>query len=191
MAVAYEPIKPVKHLRPGTSTPSVIRQKEAATQTFKEGVPVALASGYVQECAFGGSEKVYGISAEAGHNLTAAGTAQETSEATPPNQPSAKTIPHGSWVKDGKIMVFRPSDEQLFSAMLKDGQVFTVALVSETRYALIKDGTSGYWYIDNTDSGTNDEHAAQILGVDDQSPNTVAGGARVIFKIASAARFAA
>lgn len=188
MAVSYKPIEFV-HRESGLGFPAFVRAPEAASKTFKQGVPVVLSSGNVQEAAFGGSELVYGFSAEPAHNLTAAGTAQDGySEASPQNQPSAKIIPVGAWIRDGKCGIYRATADAVFAAMLKDGQVFTQALVSTTRYALIKDGTSGFWYIDNTDSGTNDEHAAQIVGVDPSSPNTAAGGARVYFRVPEAAR---
>ena len=189
MAVSYEPIKHV--YRRGTSgMPLVIRAPEAATQTFKTGTPLALSSGLAQASAFGGSELVYGVSAEAGSNLSVANTAEQgTNEGAPQNQTSAVTIPVGSRFKDGKCGVYLADENSVFSAMLKDGQVFTQGLVSATRYELAKDSTSGFWYIDNTSNGTNDEHCVNVTAVDPSSPNSATLGARVYFVFAPAARF--
>ena len=189
MAVSYEPIKAVRTLN-GVGMPAMLRVEEGASKTFKLGVPLTLSSGQVQECAFGGSELVYGVSAEAASNLTAAGTSEPAySEGAPINQASAKTIPVGARMRDGKCGLYLANGQTVFSAMLKDGQVFTQALISSTRYELEKDGTSGLWFIDPTNSGTNDEHAVNVVGVDPSSPNTAAGGARVFFIFNSSARY--
>ena len=184
----YEPIKFVK-LQGQGGMPAVLRAPEAATQTMKIGTPIELTSGYAQEANFGGTELVYGVSMEAGHNLAVAGTAQQSSEGTPQNQPSAVTTPVGAWMRDGKLGIYLANGVNVFSAMLLDGGVFVQSLVSSTRYALVKDGTTGFWYVDNTSSGTNDEHAVNILAVDPSSPNSATLGARVWFMFAPAARY--
>lgn len=176
MAVSYEPIRLYRVL--GEGFPLIKHPPEAATQTCKQGVPMVLSSGNAQECAFGGAEIVYGVSVEAGHNLAVAATAEELSVATPPNQASAKTIPLGAPIKDGTIGVYAADGRNEFSVMLKDGQVFTAAMVGTT-YGLTKD-SGGYWYLDNTDT-TGDNAVATVTGLDSSSPNTVAGGARVSF----------
>lgn len=188
MAVSYEPIKAIRTLN-GVGLPAMLRVEEGASKTFKLGVPLTLSSGQVQECAFGGSELVYGVSAEAGHNLTTAGTSEPAySEGVPPNQASAKIIPVGAWPRDGKCSLYVANSQTIFSAMLKDGQVFTQAMVSATRYELEKDGTSGFWFIDNTNTGTNDEHAVNIVGVD-PNLNSATLGARVYFQFNVNARY--
>lgn len=182
--MAYEPIR-FARLVQGSGMPPMVRAPEGASKTFAQGVPVVLSSGNVQEAAFGGSEVVYGFSMEPAHNLSVAGTEEQGySEATPVNQ-TGRTIPVGAWMKDGKCQVVLATGNTVFRAKLLVGQVFTQALVSTTRYALKKDTT--YWYIDNTDSGTNDEHAAQIVGVDPASPNSVTDAA-VLFIVPEAAR---
>lgn len=185
MAVAYEPIKlAYSH---GEGFPAMIRESEGASKTFKIGVPLVLSSGNLQECAFGGAEIVYGVSSEAAHNLTAANTAEELSIETPPNQSSAKVIPVGAPIKDGKIGCYKANGSNVFSIMLKDGQVFAQSMIGST-FGLTKDATSGFWYLDNTDT-TGDNAVAKCLGVDPSSPNTVAAGARVYFMFAASLRY--
>ncbi len=184
--VSYEPIKLVRQMN-GLGFPSMERASEAATQTFLTGAPLVLSGGHLQECAFGGAEVVYGVSAEPGHNLTVAGTKEEGySEGTAPNQASSKIIPHGAWPKDGLIGVYRADGNNIFSIALKAGQVFTQAMVGTT-YGITKDA-GGYWYLDNTDVA-GDNAVATCIGVDDSAPNTATGGARVFFQFISTLRF--
>lgn len=179
MAVAYEPIKIWNSAGVGTSRGS--RHSEGATQTFKLGVPLVLSSGHVVEAAFGAAEIVFGVSAEPAHNNAVAGVGTTLSVGTPPNQPSASIIPIGAPINDGRCGYYEANGDNRFTIMLADGQVFTPALVtSGALYGLVKDGTSGFWYIDPTDT-TGDNAVVKIDGVDPSSPNTVAAGARVIF----------
>lgn len=188
MAVSYEPIKLARSN--GMGMPRASRQGEAATQTFKLGVPCKLdASGNLVECAFGGAEIVFGVNYEPPHNLAVAATAQDLSEGTPINQASAVTTPVGAWIRDGKLGYYEANGSNVFSIMLKSGQVYTDALlIASTFYGLTKDGTSGFWYLDNTDTA-GDNAVAVLLGVDPSSPNTVAAGARVYFQFKPALRY--
>lgn len=187
--VAYEPIK-LYRADQGLGFPAMSRYPEGATQTFKMGVPLTLAAGYLQEAAFGAAEIIYGVSAEPGHNLTASGTAQELSEGVPPNQPSAVTTPVGAWIRDGKIGLYQANDHNIFSISLKATQTFSQALIVNpaTLYGLTKDGTTGFWYLDTADTA-GDNAVAILIGMDPSSPNTSAGGCRVFFKFAPTKRF--
>lgn len=187
--VSYEPIKAVRVLGSSAATPSLTRALEAATQTFQVGVPTRLVSGYQQECTFSGADIVYGASAEHAHNLTTAGTAQDENEGSPPNQPSAVTTAVGAWPRDGSLGVYNADGRNVFSIALKAGQVFTQALlVASTLYGLVKDSSSGFWYLDNTVT-TGNGAVAELLGFDSTCPNTVAGGCRVFFQFAAAKRY--
>lgn len=185
----YEPVQFVK-LSGGVGMAPMLRLPEALTQTFKRGAPLSLTSGYLVENAFGGTVLTYGFALEDGHNLTASGVSEPaSSEGTPPNQASAKIIAVGARMRDGRCGIVVARDDTVFSAMLTFGQVFTQALVIPgTRYQLVKDGTTGFYYIDSTATGTGDEHLAEILGVDPSSPNSATLGARVFFKVTSACR---
>src|SRR5690349_17419761 len=72
-AVSYEPIKVSYVLSSQGNTPALTRVPEAATQTFKLGVPLRLVAGYLQECTFVASDTVYGVSSEQAKNYTNAG----------------------------------------------------------------------------------------------------------------------
>lgn len=145
-------------------------EAEAASQTFNQGVPLRWTSGTLTQCDiatsagadWGSADVVVGVSAEAGHNLTTAGTAEGGySETTPPNQTSAKTILVGSRMKNGKCMFWRADGNNVFRCSLKTGQTFTQADVGTT-YALKYDSTTTYWYIDNTDTSGNNKVAVVV-----------------------------
>lgn len=184
MSVAYEPIRLYRST--GEGFPLMKHPPEGATKTFKLGVPLVLSSGLAQECAFGAPEIVYGVSSEAGHNLAVAATAEELSVETPPNQASAKVIPLGAPIKDGTVGCYAANGQNEFSVMLLDGQVYTNAMNGGT-YGLTKDVTSGFWYLDNTDT-TGDNAVAVCTGVDPSSPNSATLGARVTFRFKSTLR---
>lgn len=183
--VSYEPIRPVR-LISGLGTPAMLRVGEAATQTFKKGAPLVLSSGYLQECAFGGAETVYGVSDADGSNLTASGTAEMLDHGPAQNMTSSAVIPVGAWPNDGKIGAFLANGQTVFSIALKAGQVYTAAMLG-TVYGITKDTPSGYWYLDNTDT-TGDNAVATVVGYDETCPNTVAGGCRVFFQFKASLR---
>lgn len=187
--VSYEPIKAVRVLSSQAATPALVRAPEAASQTTQVGVPLRLVSGYVQACTFAGADIVYGVAAEPAHNLTTAGTAQNESEGTPPNQPSAITTAVGAWIRDGNQGTYMANGQTVFSIALKAGQVFTQALLlPSTLYGIVKDTASGFWYLDNTIT-TGNGAVAELIGYDASSPNTVTGGTRVFFIFGSTKRF--
>jgi len=180
--MAYEPIAAVR-VDSGLGFPQMDRAPEAASKTFKQGVPLVLASGYLQEAAFSGAEIVYGVSSESAHNLSVAGTATDLSEGAPINQPSAKIIPVGAWMRDGNVGFYAANGRTVFSIKLKDTQTFSQALIAAgTLYGLTKDGTSGFWYLDTTDT-SGDNAVARLVGVD---PND---NTRVYFQFDSTKRY--
>lgn len=163
--MAYRPIVAVQTLS-GVGVPAQDRLGEKASQTFKQGVPLVFSSGVLQEAAFGGAEIVVGVSVEPGHNLAVAETAEQGySEGNPPNQASAKIIPVGAWMKDGKIGFYKANGQNVFLASLKSGQTYSSSLLAggTTFYGLVKDGSTGFWYIDTTDT-TGDNAVVQIVG---------------------------
>lgn len=187
--VSYEPIKAVRVLSSAAATPFLVRAPETSAQTFQVGTPLRLVSGYVSPCTFGAADIVYGFSAEPAHNLTTSGAAQNESEGTPPNQASAITTAVGAWIRDGACGTYGANGQTVFSIALKIGQVFTQALlVAGTLYGITKDTPSGFWFLDNTVT-TGNSAIAELLGVDSSSPNTVTGGSRVFFQVASAKRY--
>jgi hypothetical protein len=187
--VSYEPIRALRTSAGGSSFPVMYRTDEAATQTFKVGTPVMLSSGNVAEITYGGANIIYGVSYEPAHNLTTAGTAQDLSEGAPQNQPLAITTPIGAWPRDGKCGIYAANGQTTWSIALKVGQVFTQALlVAGTLYGIVKDSTSGFWYLDNTVTSGNNA-VAELLDFDDTCPNSATYGCRVFFQIAAAKRY--
>lgn len=188
--VNYEPCKPYRTIAGGSGVPQQMRLAEDATQTYKEGVPLMFVSGVLQECAFSSADIVVGFSAERGHNLTTADTAEAGySEGTARNQASSRIIPPGAWMKDGKCGVFIADENTIFSIALKATQTFSNALlVAGTLYGITKDSTSGFWYLDTADTSGNNA-VLELIGMDPSSPNTSAGGCRVLVRVAAAKRY--
>lgn len=178
--MAYRPIVAVR-TQSGVGVPAQDRWGEKATQTFKQGVPLVLSSGELTEAAFGGAEIVVGVSVEPGHNLTTGSTAEPAySEGTPPNQASAKIIPVGAWNRDGTIGFYLANGQNVFNASLKSGQTWSNSLlIAGTYYGLTKDGTTGFWYIDTSDT-TGDNAVVELVGPDDRDTTS----AMFIFKSA-------
>lgn len=187
--VSYEAIKAVRTLGSAAAFPAADRVPEAATQTLQYGTPVMLSGGYLAAFSTGGANIVYGVSSEWGHNLTTAGTPQQYSEGAPPNQPSASTTPVGAQPIDGMLGVYYANGQTVFSIALKAGQVFTEdLLIAGTVYGIVKDNTTGFWYLDNTVT-TGNGAVAVLLGVDPSCPNTASGGSRVFFTFAESKRY--
>jgi hypothetical protein len=173
--MAYRPIVAVQTLN-GVGVPAQDRLGEKASQTFKQGVPLVLSSlGFLQEAAFGAAEIVVGVSVEPGHNLTTAATAEQgTSEGTPPNQASARIIPVGAWMRDGLMGFYKANSNNVFLASLKSGQTYDTAyLLASTYYGLTKDGTTGYWYIDLTDTAGDNAVVQLVGGVSDDATSAL------------------
>lgn len=191
--VSPEPIQAVRVTGSSAATPASTRAPESAAQTFQRGVPTMLSAGYQVEWDPSAPNIIYGMSQEGGHNLTTSGTAQDESEGTPQNQPSAITTAVGAWPRDGNIGVYNADGKNVFSAALLSAggvsQLFTQALIiAGTLYKLVKDATSGFWVIDTTVT-VGDAAVVELLGVDSTCPNSTTGGCRVFFQIAAAKRY--
>lgn len=166
-------------------TPYVEAPFEDDAETFLAGVPCFMdTDGYIREVpdGFGGSEVIYGISAEAAHNLTEQGTAEIGNEhGSPPGQSNAKVTALGSPTKDGRIRLYRDLANTRFVAELASGQEFSQTLIDgTTRYELDK-VADGYWVVDSTDTGTSAKHAVHIVEEVENNASLV------IIKFASAA----
>lgn len=181
--MAYRPIVAVRTLN-GVGFPAQDRWGEKASLTTKQGVPLVLNGGYLQEASFAGADVVVGFSVEPGHNLTTDATAQPAySEGTPPNQSSALIIPVGAWNRDGTLGFYEANGSNVFLASLKTGQTFDpTKVLASTYYALTKDATTGFWYVDQTVTGGNSGVCALISGVSDD--NTL-----VLFQVKSSQRY--
>lgn len=164
------------------------RWPEAASKTFKQGRLLRLSSGYLADSdtadPWTAADVVVGVASENGHNLSSAGTADlGYSEATPRNQSSAKIIPQGAWIRDGKCGFYPASGSNVFEGSLKAGQTFSQALVVAGSYYAVKyDSASGFEYIDSTDTAGNN-CVVEIIGAPSHD-NT-----RVLFRFKSGQRY--
>lgn len=179
---------PITLANSGTQSQLLEQWPEGATQTFKQGVVLKLSSGnaVIGDSAdpWTAADVVLGISAAPGQNLTTAGTAEKGySEATPQNQTAAKIIPHGAWMKTGKVPMYRADGNNIFLADLKATQTFSQALVAAgTYYALKYDSTTGYYYVDSADTAGNNAVCEIVGGVSDNT-------AKVLFRFKAGQRY--
>jgi|SRR5437899_5608735 len=192
MAITAVPIQPVKTL--SGNQYAARRIIEDASQTFKLGTPVALAAdgGVI---AWGGATvsglvgSVVGISYEAASNLASTGLGAPSPNSpvtgigaaltfgSVPNEASAKNIPHGAPLNDGRVGLFIAAfADTVFSATLgttgnftnwNDNLIGTLAI-------LAIDSGSNFWYV-NTATGTQ----VRIVGRDLRDPT--GSGNRVLF----------
>jgi len=164
--MAYGPIQFAQNL--GLTQP-LAADPEAASQTFKPGTPLRVVSGYIAaaDSTWAAADIIVGFSQGAGKNLTSSGVTEDGySIGSPIGQSSAKIIPTGAPVLRGNCLYTRCDGNTIFRASLKSGQTFSQALlIPGTLYSLQKDATTGYWFIDSTDTAGNDA-VAEITGVD-------------------------
>src|SRR6267142_3591400 len=197
MAITAVPIQPVKTLS-GNQYASR-RIIEEATQTFKVGTPVALAAdGGVIAFAAGTFSgligSVVGVSYEAASNLasTGLGAPQPNQPVTGlgasltfgsvPNEASAKNIPHGAPLNDGRVgLILAGFADNVFSATL--GTSGNPANWSDALLAtngglnsLTIDTGGNFWYV-NTGAALNN---VRIVGRDLRDPT--GSGNRVLFQ---------
>jgi len=189
-AVSLEPIQAVRVSSSQAAFPAMERHSEAASQTFKKGVPLMLdGGGNMVEWTTALANTIYGVNAEPPHNLTVAATAQDLSEGSPQNQPSGITTPVGAWPRDGKIEVYQANGQTVFSISLKSGQTFvSTDIQAGTIYGLDKDATTGFWFMDKTITAGN-KAVLVLLGLDSSSPNDGVNGSRVFVQFASTRRY--
>jgi hypothetical protein len=118
--IAFTPVKPLTGL-------SLAREAfaEAASQTYKAGAPVVLASGLLQEC---GTDPILimGIAAGEGKNVAAAAAKQT---------------------------VYLAHPDTLFKGNLDDGSGTRATVQSDLGkfFGIAKDSGSGKWYVDSTE----------------------------------------
>jgi hypothetical protein len=154
---------------------------ESATQTFKVGTPVAVASGTV--AAWGGTDPaglpvISGISTQPGQNLTTASTAQVASFGSVPNQSSAVNAYMTGPVPLGTNTFLKAGAGNVFRGLLgNNGASATPAITNiGTAYGLTKDSTTGCWYVDTNKSTSGTNTAVVIVALD---PLTSANGSNI------------
>lgn len=161
--------QPITLTHSGGQVQALYEAPEAATQTFKPGTPLRIVAGFVAaaDSVWAAADIIIGFSKADGQNLTVSGIAEDgISVQTPIGIPGGKIIPVGAPIKNGRSQYTKADALNVFSISLQAGQVFTQALVIPgTAYGLNKDATTGYWYIDSTDTVGNNA-VAEIINVD-------------------------
>ena len=192
----------IEVINKSNTTPFSNALPEKSGQTFKFGVPVQLASGFVQE--WDGttvSAGILGVSESFGQNLGSNGAGapgMPFGQIGAPgaiqtygfviNEPSAVNIALGTPVADGRTLYIEPNQSNIFEAMYDNstGSVAADYTPTEaaigTNYGLTRD-TNGFWYVDAGVTGGN--AVVQYLGVNPISGYTVNALVRFVF-IASA-----
>ena len=149
--------------------PIVRRLYEAVGQTFLDGTPVELVSGYLE--AWDGTtvaRAIAGICREDAHGLAASGVgAPTTFGSAPPYQPLAKNISLSqAMTPDGRNGVEIAAADSIFHGQVGPSQTVTQANVG-VRYGMTKD-TDGHWYVDTTKTtvGTNTVVIVEAIDAD-------------------------
>ena len=180
--MAYTPIAPYKVAGAQVGQFPMLRLPENAGVSALRGVPVRITAGMADEAAtMDATNLIAGFSAEFFHNLTTDNTPKHLTYGSVPNQASAVIIPGGAPPSDGKVGIYVATDDVLFRGKLLSSQ--SLALTDLPKFAgLIKDGTSGQWYIDVSSSY---DTAAEGACLDVQELIDPAGtlGGEVAFKI--------
>src|SRR2546422_6776350 len=180
MAITAVPIQPVKSLS-GNQWASR-RIIEDATQTFKLGTPVAIAAADGGVIAWGGATvsgangSVVGISYEPASNLASTGLGAPAPNqpvtglgaaltfGSVPNEASAKNIPHGAPLNDGRVgLILAAPFDSVFSATLGNaGNAATPAATDVGKtYGLTLDTGGNFWYVDKATS-----NLVKVVGLD-------------------------
>jgi hypothetical protein len=149
--------------------PRVARIIEKLTQTFLSGTPVqvdtAVDGGVKEWGAAAGTDLIAGFAVEPASNLASTG-AGAPSGLTPvlgsgsgttfgavPYQSSAKNIPRGAPMSDGRIGFETAAADNLFLAQVGPAQTTAATDVGKS-YGLTKDADN-HWYVDKTKTGAN------------------------------------
>lgn len=170
-------IRPIRTV--SGNQPATRRMAEELTQTFKAGVPTQqdVATGGLQE--WDGttvSRGIAGIAQEAASNLAATGVAQTLSFGSVPNQSSAKNIPRGAPINDGRCGIDLVVEDTVFYAQVGPAQT-TAATDVGKEYGMTKDA-DGQWYVDKTKTTIGTNTVCRVVKLD---PNDTARGVHIVF----------
>lgn len=158
--------------------PNSRRVKEAATQTFKQGVPIQInAAGFAIEWdGVTTTGAIAGISAEGGANLTTAGVPkQQGTFGSVPNQAAAVNIARGAPINDGRVGIDTSVRDTVFRGQVGPAQSAVQALVGD-ELGLTKDA-DGQWFVDTTKTLAADT-VVRVVALD---PDDTARGVHFVF----------
>lgn len=196
MAITAIPIQPVESISGNQFRAN--RYIEESAQTFKVGTVVALAAGDGGVIAWAGATlsgavgSPIGISYEAASNLSSTGVGAPTPGSplvglgatltfgSVPNESSAKNIPHGAPINDGRVGVLLAAADSFFSATF--GNAGSPATPANTdvgaSYGLTIDSGSNFWYVDKSKTGAS--AAVKVIQLDLR--DAPGSGTRVVFQ---------
>jgi len=197
MAISGIPILPVESISGNQFRAN--RLIEEASQTFYAGTPVSItaADGGIQawngSTLSGAQGSICGISYEAASNLSSTGLGAPTPFqpitgygatlffGTVPNESSAKNIPHGAPLNDGRVGFILPVADTVFSAVFgNNGNTATPANTDVGKqYGMTIDSNSIYWYVDKNKSTAGNNTCVLIIALDPR--DVPAAGTRVLF----------
>jgi hypothetical protein len=201
MAITAIPILPVQSISGNQFR--AFRLIEELTQTFKQGTPVAVTAGDGGIAAWGGvtisnaQGAICGISYEAASNLASTGLGAPVpfspvtglgatlSFGSVPNETSAKNIPHGAPLNDGRVGFFLPSADVIYSATFGNAGATATPAATDVgkQYGLTIDTGGNFWYVDKSKTGAS--AVLSIIALDLR--DAPAAGTRVLFQFLSGA----
>lgn len=199
MAISAIPIIPVETTSGNQFR--LFRIIEKATQTFLSGTPVSVDSGTGAIQVWDGTTistaqgAIAGICSEAASNLASTGlgaptpfspflgTGSAVTFGSVPNESSAVNIPHGAPFNDGRIGVYSPTSDTVYSATFgTNGNTTTPAVTDVGKiYGMTIDSNSKFWYVDKNKVAGN--AVVQVVGLDPR--DVPAAGTRVLFRFLS------
>jgi hypothetical protein len=191
MAIVAIPIQPVSTFSGNQWRGRRIIEENA--QTFKLGTVLALAAdggviAWAGVTLSGAVGSPIGISYEAASNLSATGAGAPSPNqpvtgagatltfGSVPNESSAKNIPHGAPLNDGRVGFFTANSDNVFSATFgNNGNPATPAATDVgVTYGLTIDTGGNFWYVDK-----NKTNSVKVVGLDLR--DAPASGTRVLF----------
>jgi hypothetical protein len=203
MAITAIPILPVESISGNQFR--AIRIIEELTQTFKQGTLVAVTAADGGIAAWNGTTYgtpaapstqgcICGVSYEAASNLASTGLGAPVpfspvtglgatiTFGSVPNETSAKNIPHGAPLNDGRVGFILPAADVIFSATLGNAgnpATPTAAIVGKS-YGFTIDSGANFWYVDTSKATNGTNTACTIIGLDPR--DVPAAGSRVLFQ---------
>jgi hypothetical protein len=205
MAITAIPILPVESVSGNQFR--AFRLIEELTQTFKVGTPVEItaADGGIKAwdgttgtafvfATMSGQGGICGISYEAASNLASTGLGAPTplspllglgatlTFGSVPNETSAKNIPHGAPINDGRVGFILPSADVIFSATFgNNGNAATPANTDVGKqYGLTIDTGGNFWYVDKNKATAGTNTVLTVISLDLR--DIPGAGTRVLFQ---------
>lgn len=195
------PIVPVKTV--SGNTPLTQSINEAASQTFKEGVPVQLTTGNV--AIWNGTTfnaGLLGVSNQIASNLASAGLGAPApfgqigppgaiqTWGSVPNQPNAVNIAEGTPITDGRTLVLLAQSDTIFEAMYDNsaGSVaadYTPVQSTIGKFLGLTIDANGYAYVDGGKATQGTNTCVEVVGLNPIDGSIVNGRVQFIFSVAA------